>query len=175
MNICLSCVAAFSQIPAFTLSVSQLSAHLAVLRCFITATQARFQDPKLYRPGSLQTHTDPLGESCHAVASASLSQKGSSLTSQGLGVYGKAIKELASRLVALSRCLYPYANKWGSIMCPPILLSPKRQCHLSQMYSRRGTVSPSETKGILRTCCLLSGPCPPSPWKHCYTSHSADF
>ena len=84
MNNLPSCVSGFYLVPAFTLSVSELSVHLAAQFSRFLC-QVHDEVPKLqilvagYRGGPR-----------HMVASAGLSHKGSPMNAQGFGVYGKA-------------------------------------------------------------------------------------
>ena len=141
--------ASIRSLPSPCLCLSHLPIWQHSTPVFYLRNVAGFQNSKFQGLSTAQTHANPLGEglTCHAVAGASLSQKGSHMDMQELGIYGKANKKPVSRLATLSRHLGFYANEWGSSMAPatsfvpreavPPLLNAEREGELSLLVQPR--------------------------------------
>lgn len=86
---------------------------------------AEFQNSKFLRLSTAWTHDDPLEGGLGALGLVGVCpRRAVAGMYRCLGFRIKHSKELASRLAAISRCLCPYANEWGSAVVPTITLSP---------------------------------------------------
>ena len=72
-----------------------------------------------------QTHADPLDDGLATLVPFS-SRRAVTQTCRVLGIYVKAQQKAGSQLAAFSRCLYSYANEWGSSMAAAVSFDPRK-------------------------------------------------
>lgn len=134
-----SCVPSFCYIPGLTLCLSWPPASSTALLGFILGVTV-FQNPKLQRNPSAQTHTNHLGEGLTMLWLVPACPR------ERLRVYGKSQHTAGAKVCCPSRGLCSYAGKWGSSMVPAGSFA-RREVASTQWTPSRGAVSPHATQG----------------------------
>ena len=133
-----SCVPGYHNIPAFILSVSELSAcqmkqHSCVLSQVCSLV---FKTSNLRKP---QILADPLGEGLAALWPVLVCpRKTVSQPHSSLEFIVKCSKMTAPRFFALIRHFCSYASEQGSTLLPTSYLYSERLYHHFQMHSKKG-------------------------------------
>lgn len=128
------------------------------LRCTILVSKLSFRDQAWHKPILILW-----GTVLPCCVWYRFALEGSHTNMQGLGIMVKCRKNLASRLTAFKGVSYPVLMNTAVHGSLPAILPHENQCQLSQMPSKRATVSPSMTQEIFRPNCLLLGLCLTSP------------
>ena len=163
------CVGGIPQIPAFSLSVSGLSACQADV-FFISDTLDEFQNSKPQEPVVVQTCAGSLGESFARLGLVPVCPNGAVTPMHRSWEFRVThSKKPESRLATLGSVCAPCLRGTGSTMAPISSFVSDRQSHLSQIHSKKGEHLSQCIPGDLQIAASALGIYPPSPQEHCST------